>query len=264
MSIPTWVRGTIATAVLVAVFAIGASASAQDDPERSALARSLFQEGVELARTERFEEAADRFRRAYEIRQAPAIAFNLASALARLGRVVESSEVLQQVLRAPDVTADLRAAAELQLSELAPRLARVTVRTTGDLDDVRLQLDERDLPAAAIGVAVPIDPGAHVARALRDDREIAREELEVAEGQSVELTLAIPARSAPAEALRVDPDPAPMGGAPPSDDSGIWIGVGVGIAAVVIAGVVVSAVLLSAPGAPAAIPGNTNPAVLEW
>jgi tetratricopeptide (TPR) repeat protein len=226
-----------ATAALVAVLGAGAHASAQDDPERSALARSLFQEGVELARAERFEEAADRFRRAYEIRPAPAIAFNLASALTRLGRLVESTELLQQALRAPDLQPDLRSAVELQLREITPRVGRLTV---------------------------PIDPGAHVVLALRDGDEVAREDVAVAEGAPVEVTLAIPERTeVPAEALRVSADPEPRD-APPQDDSGVWIGLGVGIGVALVAGAIVTGVVLAQPGAPAAIPGNTSPAVLEW
>ena len=72
--------------------------------EQSAAARALFQEGLAFAQEEKFEEAADRFRRAHALRPTPTISYNLAAALSRTGNVVESSELLRHVLRNPDTT----------------------------------------------------------------------------------------------------------------------------------------------------------------
>jgi hypothetical protein len=251
------------------VLACALSARAQDE-DPSALARSLFRDGVALARAERYEEAAERFRRAYEIRATPAIAFNLASALSHLGRLVEASEWLERILRSPELDADLRSATELQLEELRPRLARITIHLRGDAEGVTVRVDARELPAAAIGIAVPIDPGAHAIIARRGGQEVARGSVDVAAGASAEISLDVPERErepeparpvVPPEALTVTPErdePAR------SDDTGIWVAVGIGIALAVGGAAVAIGVVASQPSMEAPIAGNTSPPILEW
>lgn len=101
------------------------------DPEaqETAMARALFLDGVEHARSGRFHRAADFFRRAQAMRPTPAVAYNLASALIRIGRLVEGSEVLHWVIRHPGTTSEMLAAAEVTIAQIRPRLARVRLAT---------------------------------------------------------------------------------------------------------------------------------------
>ena len=76
--------------------------------DRTAAARALFHEGVELADRTRWAEAADRFDRAYQLRPEPIVAFNLATALRRSGRLVRANEVALTLLRADDTPPEMR------------------------------------------------------------------------------------------------------------------------------------------------------------
>ena len=74
-----------------ALFASPLSASAQqNEAERTALARTLFGEGVAFVDQQNWDEAVVRFRRAYALRPSPVVGFNLASALAEQGHPVEA------------------------------------------------------------------------------------------------------------------------------------------------------------------------------
>jgi hypothetical protein len=259
---------TIATFACLTFFAaltITSLAHAQeDDPGRVAAARALFQEGVALARRGEYEQATDRFRRAQELRPAAPIAFNLASALAHQGVLVEASEILQRLLRDPSVTGELRDSVERARQEIIPRLARLTVRLEGDPQDVRVEIDTRELPAAAIGVALPVDPGPHDVRAQRDGADVARDRIELAEGALGEVVLTIPARSVASEAI-VGGLPAADGDAAQSNgDDGVAIALGIVAAVAVVAGVTVTAVVLTAPQTPESVSGNAMPGVLTW
>jgi len=242
------------------------------EAERAALARALFDEGLGLADRDQLDEAADRFRRAYDLRPAPAIAFNLASALARSGHVVEASELLRRVGRDAASPPDLRATARALLEQTAPRVARLEVRLTGHVEGARVTLDGGELSAAALGIAAPTDPGHHVIAVHRGDEVAASREIELAEGQSsaVELTVPPPpsseheARRAPAAALRV----APRARASRDDDAegssvleSWWFWTAAGL---VVAGGAVATWLILSPEPDDPIPGTTQPAVLVW
>lgn len=241
--------------------AAGAEASGETiraiDPDvrRTAMARALFADGVEQAREGRFERAADFFRRAHALRPAPAVAYNLASALVQTGRLVEASEVLQWVLRQRETSPEMRAAARVTIARIAPRLARIRVVLTGAPGDVSLTLDARPLGLAVLGVMVPVDPGHHVVAAHRGEARVARAELELEESARREVVLVIPPPLAP---------PEPMAAAPPRDDFEwlLWGGVGVGVAAVI--AVTIAIAVAAQPGPVAAVPGTTTPAILEW
>lgn len=264
---------TIATLTLLATLTIAPVARAQDDdPARVAAARALFQEGVTLARRGEYADATDRFRRAHALRPSAPIELNLASALVHQGALVEASEIFERILRDPSLPRAIRAQAERLRDELAPRLARLTVRLEGDASDVRVELDSRELEQAALGVALPIDPGAHEVRALRDGADVAVDRVELAEGERGELVLTIPARDeVPREALVVAPPaesparttgrdaPEPQGG-----DDGVVIVLGI-VGALAVAGAVTAvAVVLTTEQTPTPFSGNAMPGVLTW
>jgi hypothetical protein len=175
-------------------------ASAQsDDRERAASARALFVEGVELTDQNRWDQAADRFRRALALRDSPVIAYNLASALEHLGQLVEASELLRGIANNPAVDRDLRRSAESTLDEIAPRVARVMVHAPGRSQGDHITLDDKLLLDAQLDVAVPADPGVHVVRAERNGEQLDRQTLELAEGYTLEITLDIPRAPPPRE-----------------------------------------------------------------
>lgn len=154
-------RGAVALAL---AFFTSARAYAQTEPSAEALetARRLFAEGVTAAESNRWEEARERFTRAFEIHHAPSIRFNLALAHQNTGSLLEAIEHYRQFLReVPDGTEAVRvAAARAQIEALSPRLARLRVETTGDTAR-SFALDGRAQPLAMLGVDVPVNPGPH-------------------------------------------------------------------------------------------------------
>lgn len=235
------------------------------EAERSAMARALFERGVERARAGDLERAADLFRRAHALRPGSGIAYNLASALARLGRLVEASEQLQWVIRADETTPEMRASAETTIAQLAPRLSHLRIVLDGSREGVSLTLDGHPLALAVLDESVPIDPGAHRVAALRGHAEVAGVDVSLAEGESDEIALAVPpsvpVQLAPALALHAPEEPAP----PPRDDLSWLLWTGIAVAVVAAAAVTTTVLVVDQQGA-ASMPvsGTTLPAVLEW
>lgn len=250
---------------------VSADADLPSDPAaaRSAMARALFDEGLAFVSAGRFAEAADRFSRAHALRPAPGIAYNLASALARIGRLVEASELLQWVVRHPDTTDGMRAAAQITIERLAVRLARVQLDVRGPREGVVLLLDGSPLAYAAVDVEVPLDPGTHRFEAVRGDALLVAREVSLAEGARQRIAIELPGASR-AEGARSEPLRAPSPTTAETPPRGghedlawlAWSGAALG-AAIVVA-IVTAAALGSQSGPAEPIPGTTMPAVLEW
>jgi hypothetical protein len=261
--------------VLTIVLLAPSVSRAQAPDAHAATARALFQEGVALARQGEYRDAIDHFRRSHALHPATPVAFNLASALVHAGELVEASEILAQLLRDPTITSVLRTAADRLRVEIAPRLARLTVRLSGDASGVLVELDGEELPGAAIGVPVPLDPGPHDVRAVRDDEEAQRERFELSEGERREVVLTIAPRPIAEAPVAAPPPPVeavfpsarrdaedPV--AAPSSDDGVWIGVGIGVAVLAAGAIATTVVLVTMPAGPTPVTGNAMPGVLTW
>lgn len=166
------------------------------DAQRTAIARALFEEGLELADREQWAAAADRFHRANEVRSSGPIRYNLAGSLARLGRVVEAIELLHSVEDDAEAEEAVVNAARRTRRRLERRLARLSIEVPEEHEGATVLLDELELPREATGVAFPVDPGQHVVMLRRDGTEIDRAEVELASGQEGEVRFAPPAVAA--------------------------------------------------------------------
>jgi hypothetical protein len=235
----------------------------------SALARSLFEEGVAFADRGEWQDAADRFRRSLEIRPSAVVAYNLGSALVELGELVAASEAFERAARAPSESG-VRDAARSRLAEIRPRIGALTIAVEGTLtEDVELRIDERALPHQAVGVEVPVDPGRHVVDARRAGEVVASAETEVEAGGSESVTLAIP--DPPPESEEEEHETGVQGALATSteeDEGGgalsspwLWLGVGLAVAA----GVAVALTLvLWEPPAADPIYGTLQPGIVEF
>lgn len=209
------------------------------DRGRTEAARALFEEGLVLVDQERWHDAAERFRRALELRPSAVITFNLASALAKQGQAIEASELLRALVKDESVQDATREAATQLLADAERQIARLTIDVRGDLASHTVSLDDRPLQAAEIGVALPVDPGPHRVDGKRDGLALFSRELSLAPGASRRVTLDLPATTghgATATNARTGASEAPaeqgggMGWLP-------WVGAGVvavGVAVVVI------------------------------
>jgi hypothetical protein len=169
----------------------------------TAMARSLFAQGVELMAEERYEAAATQFERSLELRESAVVHYNLASALVQLERFVEAVEHLERVLSNAEAPPRARAAAEQLLREAEPRVGYLTLDIRGDATGIAIALDDRALPNAAVGVAVPVDPGARTVVVRRGEEIVAQGVAEVSEGRTAVLALEVP----PPPAIAPPPNP---------------------------------------------------------
>jgi hypothetical protein len=163
---------SLAIAITLSIAAVAGSARAQSASEAS-LARSTFQEGVEAARAERWQEAVDLFQHSYELSPRPITMINLAGALSQVGRLVEAAEAYRSFLAVArsGSAARLRDEAQAQLTALEGRIPRVRIRVLGLAEDDVVRLDEYDTSPAALDLPLPVDPGAHTITVVRAGHE---------------------------------------------------------------------------------------------
>ncbi len=254
------------SSMLVSSALLGGVAAAQPAPpdgaERAALARDQFQQGVRFARRGQWQDAADRFARALELRETPQIRYNLAESLFHLGRLVEASEHVAILERDSDVPRDVARSHAALRERIDEKVGRLTIGVAGAGPSIRVTLDGRDVPAAIFDRPMPVDPGRHVVRLLQGDREVQSEEVLVPEGASAEVSLEAPAPPTPREVAEAAAPAPPEAPAREPDGGGVSPWVWVAIAAAVIAGgVVTGLVLLGGEGDPTQ--GDFDPGVLE-
>lgn len=174
------------------------TACAQDETsaEDTALARSLFQQGMEAIDSGDHETGADRLRRSLEVRDSVVVRANYALALIELGRLVEASEHLRTVQRATERGSDAHQLAAVQLGRIQPMLGSLQVDVAGANEGVDVQIDGRSIPAAALGVPQPADPGTRVITLHRGERELIRQTVTVTPEQTRTVSLTAPPPSA--------------------------------------------------------------------
>ena len=255
--------------------ASGGNQSAESDSVEQA--RQLFNEGLHFVEVEDWQQAEDRFRRVLALKSSHVAAYNLASALVHLERLVESSELLRVMLRDPSVDPTTHDAAQQLLSEIEPRIGSLTVRVSGDSTGATLLVDDKPLELSAAVQAVSVDPGSHHVTVKRADEVLASQDLVIGGDAPLraDITLELPSRISPKAAASAQAGPArPHGVAaapvrqaelaqsdePPARHASLltqwWLWTGVGAA--VAAG---AAVLLLGSSSQAARPvaGDTDP-----
>ena len=235
-----------------AVLALPAPPARAQDATSAAAARAVFNEGVTFADAGRWSEAVVRFRRALSLRESSVIAFNLAVALTHEGHPVEAAEIFRSVIRSRATEAPLRADATAALATAEPLIAWVTITYAAPTEGLTLLVSGSERPVALVGGSVPLDAGTHEITLTRSDGAIVgRGSVSVEAGARSELTIAVieaPAATTAAEpAVDVTRIVLPAEPPPPGDDTGIWIGVGVGGGVVLVAAVIVLVVVLVPP-----------------
>jgi hypothetical protein len=195
--------GTLSLLVGAALLGGAPAAHAQDERD-SASARALFEEGVKLAKVPDWTQAADRFERSLELRRSPVVAWNLATAWIELGRLVEASELLREIVRDEKAKKPLKKDAEKVLAEIEPRIGKLTVSVAkGSEPPPEVRVDDRALAPASIGAAMPADPGQTRVTALRDGNIVFDQTVTIASGGSQTVEIAL-------RALGPKPTPAPV------------------------------------------------------
>lgn len=232
-------------------------ASQANDAANRASARSLFEEGVGFAEAGKWGDAADRFQRSLALHQSQVVAFNYATALMELGRLVEASELLEGIRRDAATSPQMKRRVDTLLETLRPQLAWITVLLNHPENRVAV-IDGHPLPQAALGVPRAVDPGKRTLEVRVDGEVVYSRTITVTPGETEEARIELPLEPAttqptaptPAEtAARSQPAPNTAPIAPQAQDnsgSGPWLWVGIGGAAVVVA--VVAIVIATSAG----------------
>jgi hypothetical protein len=173
------------------------SAFAQTDLERAA-ARDAASAGVTAFNAGQYAQAIDSFSRAEQLVHAPTHLLFLARAQAKVGRLVAAHESYLKIVRevlpagAPKAFVEAQAAAEQERAPFDARLPSVTIAVQGgSSDDLDVRMDGTRLPAAMVGIPLPVDPGQHVFEARAASAQSSPVTVTLAEGgkQTVLLTL---------------------------------------------------------------------------
>jgi hypothetical protein len=207
----------IATLLAMLIMTAGASAQA---PSRLELerARAAFRDGAEAVQAGRWEQAVDSFQRSYELVANPVTLLNLSGARIQAGQLVAGAEGYRRLLGGPlsGLAPGQRAAAARALSETEARIPRLRLGLEGLHAGDEVTLDGERVPWSAIGAQVPLDPGTHLLRVVRDGDERLRVPLVLQEGEVRDLELEVPRPTpAPAPATADLPPPPPSSAGSP-------------------------------------------------
>jgi hypothetical protein len=244
-------------------------------------ARLLFSEGLQYVENEDWVQAEARFRGVLLLRASHVVAYNLASALSHLGRLMEAAELLRGIVRDASAEPSARSAAEQLLAETEQRIGTLTLRVAGDSAGAVVTLDGSRLELGEI-LTISVDPGEHRVMVERDSRLVTSETVQIggAAPLQVSLTLNLPPRIVPVAVARaaqparqappgsaVGARTAPSDSAGDDDDSGdsifeswwLWTAVGA-----VAAGGAITGILIARGGDDAdPISGDTDPPLLR-
>lgn len=157
--------------VLVSVLLAARSARADDyDQATKDVARRYAEEGIAFHDQGDYPAAVLSFGRAYRVLGAPTIGIRMARSLVKLGRLIEAKKAYEAVIATPlkqgdpPVFAQSVTDARAELAELSPRIP--TLELAVGIGVTSPTLDGNPVPAAALGRALPIDPGPHRASGL--------------------------------------------------------------------------------------------------
>lgn len=234
--------------LLLGALALTAPATAED----VAAAEALFNRGVADMKASKFDTACPAIEESYRLDPRPGTLFALAECEAKRGRVATAvtryGDYLALYSRLPpdqqtaqkgrDKTATKKKA------ELAPEVPEITLSLPPDAPrGVVIKRDDAVLSEAALGVALPIDPGDHVVTTQAPGGDVVETKVTLKRGEKKSLTLPVkPAPTAPVASATTTASAAPTVTPPPSTGSsgrrtaGFVVG-GVGVAALAVGGV---------------------------
>ena len=257
-------RSRLTRVVLTALALSYASSvwAAPADADRAA-ARQLGYQGVEAYQAGDYKTAQDKLARAFDVVKVPTLGLWLARALMKNGRWVEAAEVYREVSRLELSEGKVEAQQEAQqtaaseLDELVGKIPAIVILVEGaQANQVSVEIDGVQVPAAVLGEARPMDPGRHrVVGRLGD--QVSEQVVELGPGQQRKLKVAFKPELAKAADKPTGAEPTHDEGAGAGGDAQRtlgWAALGVGAAGLVTGGVTGIMVL----GKKSALEDNTS------
>lgn len=205
-------RRTIPLGFAIALMLAPSSSFAQagetkpaEDPALIA-ARDQFIEGVSLMAAEDWANALTRFKAAGRFKMSAQVAFNIAECESKLGRLVAALGNYRLALSKADTAGaeTVKDLAPKRINELTALIPKLTVKKSGEGSaTARALLDGQEL--ASTSQAVPVDPGEHVVTLVVNEKTVATERVTLKQGETRELTIAVPEGAASGEGKPVAP-----------------------------------------------------------
>lgn len=237
-------------ATLLAAALRGSSAHAGDVEE----ARKLLQQGHQELTDANYVGALASFRSAHARYPSIKILPNIATTLRLLGRNAEAADVYDAYLRDPGAEPDKRAKVERQVAELDVLVAKLRVEVDDPAATVRV--DGKVVGPAASVVSLRVEPGPHVVSAERAEGPIVFQNIGAIAGQETQVQLhLLPPSEPPVRTEQpppppdvkklggdtpsppLSPPPLPGAGGPSRQRAGAYMAGGVGVAGLVLGGV---------------------------
>ncbi|HWU90774.1 MAG TPA: PEGA domain-containing protein [Kofleriaceae bacterium] len=223
---------------MMLLFALTGLATAQSP----ALAEQLFNEARELAKANRWAEACPKFEASLRYDPVLGTRLNLATCYEHVGKLASAWGLYRESIELAKKAGDAKRAdyAQKQATALEPRLPKLVISAPASPPaGFVVRRDDAPITAGELGLALYVDPGAHEVSASAPGFETFTKTITVDEGKTE--TLALPALSAKpvVEPLKPPPEPVARASEPvilPSRTRR-YVGIGVGAAGVVAAGV---------------------------
>jgi hypothetical protein len=225
------------------VATLAPSALAAPTAQQRALAEQLFRDARKLVKSGDIDEACPKFAESQRLDPQLGTLLHLATCHEKQGLTasawVEYTEATALAKRAGE--SDREAIARARADKLEQRLSRLSIEAAERPPGFEVLLDGKRLGDAAIGTAVPVDPGAHDIEARAPGRVPWRGEVVIDEGPS-EQSFAIPALEE--GAAPDDPGPKVIDERPDEaqEDGTVMLISGIAVGGVGIAGLVVGTV----------------------
>jgi tetratricopeptide (TPR) repeat protein len=179
----------------------------------SAVAEALYEEARGLMKQGKLDQACPKFKQSYDLDPGGGTLLNLAECYEKQGKFASAWSAFKeaQVTAQRDSRRERVDYAKKHIAAIEPKLSKITIEVASDANTPGLSvtLDGAELGAAAWGVGVPIDPGAHELAASATNKKPFQKQFEVAES-SASITVTVPkledAAEAAAPARAIDPD----------------------------------------------------------
>jgi hypothetical protein len=175
---------------LVSILSLATHALAQTkDP---AAAEELYKNARTAVERNDYQKACPLFAESQRLDPGSGTLLNLANCEEQLGQLASALSHYQEVRDQLPASDKRLSFATTKLAALAPRVPKVTLRFRGALpEDLQIQRDSITLSRAALGIALPIDPGAHSYRVKSAGHVDKTYELVLKEKESRELTIEV-------------------------------------------------------------------------
>lgn len=186
---------------------------AQEPESPQYQARDLFDDGISLAKRERWPEALWAFRRSAELVRRPSTSYNIANALYRLDRPIDGLAELDQYESMSEV---LSSQAARERGETLRRLlesAAATITLAVTPGEAEVFVDRKPIQGTGPNRTIRMNPGVHALRVTHPEHETASRQLDLERGSRRTLEIALQPRTPVAErAIEVAPSSVAVGG----------------------------------------------------